>query len=117
MTTITTINKILSVNSIKLPAEMLEIVKSYVFYNLNVEKKKHNETYIKTLNNISNSISKCSPLIGDMMFPNSIYRMFISNSRKLIMQYIICRKCGNYKCAESGMYTQIACFCDVENIE
>lgn len=113
--TMTIQDKLLSINRIKLPVETLEIIKSYAFYDFNIEKKKHKETYHQTSREISNSISKGSPLIGDIIFPNSIYRMFITKNRNLVLQYVICRICGNYKCAESGMYTQIACFCQIEN--
>ena len=109
-----TIQKILCVNQIKLPSELLNIVKSYAFNEINKEKKKHLLLYSSVIDKITNSsirIKKRKHI--NYQFRNGTFWFFMSSGKEIILYSCFCNKCGNYLIAESGMNISISCFCNL----
>ena len=102
-----TIQKLVCINHIKLPHELLNIVKSYAFYNINKEKKKHSILYSHVINDVNRSKTTIT------YWSNNCYYFFMSPNREIILNTLYCNDCGQYLMADSQMYRVISCFCTV----
>ena len=108
----TTVNKVILINKLNLPSEILHAIKSYVFYNVNEEKKNHSKIYYHVTNDITRSVVR-SMVCFDTIRRVGNYWFFMSHKREIILNALFCEKCGNYLISHSGLYKEICCFCHI----
>jgi hypothetical protein len=101
--------KLLHINRINVPSDILNIIKSFVFYNIDKEKEKHFALH-------SNSIKILKQV--NLKYFNSfyreyaIYRSFVIPNCTITMAEL-CEICGGFLMCDTGFDYRIACFCDI----
>jgi hypothetical protein len=88
--------KILIINQLLLPDELIDIIKNYVFYNIIDETKKGKNKIISLFNNNNIYYSKNETLINPD-FPYPI--LYMNNKKTDIQLYFMltyCETCGKY---------------------
>ena len=87
------INKVLIINQLSLPNELIDIIKYYVFYNIMEEAKKQKNKIISLFNSKNFYYGKCEiPEYPDCPYP--VLRIGTDMNWSLILSY--CETCGKY---------------------
>ena len=111
-------NKLLHINRLHLPSEILNLVKSYAFYDYNEEKKKHKVLYSPGIDEINHFIIRVTDRILENSYgytEDATYWMFMNINRTVILHDVFCKKCGDYVESSCGLHPRITCFCNVAN--
>lgn len=113
-------NKLLVINKFNLPSEILNLVKTYAFYDYNEEKKKHKVFYSPVIDEINSCILRIRNLLFENNFwitEETVFWMFMNINRTVILQSVFCKRCGDYVESSSGLYQRISCFCNNPVVE
>ena len=91
------------INKIKLPSEIKDIIKSFIFNNINNIIKKQLKKKNKICYLIKNTKFSGSSYINEDI---EIFRFYIKNERN-IYRFKLCKKCGDYLTCSN--YYEIPC--------
>lgn len=120
-----TINKILIINKLSLPNELIDIIKNYVFYNIIEEAKKRKNKIISLFNSnniyyskdeIPDTYPDCPyPIIGILLCDTIYSKHYTIYNTKwyFILEY--CKTCGKYVRRErliTYINENLHCACD-----
>ena len=123
------INKILIINKLPLPNELIDIIKNYVFYNIIEEAKKRKNKIISLFNSnniyysdyeIPDTYPDCPyPIIGILLCDTyTIYNKYFTKVKDRKWYFILeyCKTCGKYDRRRERLITYINknlhCECD-----
>lgn len=120
-------NKLIVINKFNLPSEIQDIIKAYIFYNCDEEKKKHKVLYLNAIDEINASSSLGRTSIFGTRFgalgsqfgitEDCTHWIFMNPRRTTIMQALFCVKCGCYVQSLSALYPSITCFCGIQQFQ
>lgn len=91
-----TTKKLLIINQLPLPNELIDIIKNYVFYDIIKESKKRKKRIISLFksNNIYYSNCEKPDRYPDCLYP--VICMYDNNKRKDYFILTYCERCGKY---------------------